>query len=46
MSGEKILIPCEYDNIEYLNISLFKYMKSIGKELILLEKDKNLVLYN
>ncbi len=46
MSGEKVIVPCEYDDIEYLDINVFNYMKSKGKELILLEKDRNLVLYN
>lgn len=46
MAGEKVIVPCEYDDIEYLDINVFNYMKSKGKELILLEKDRNLVLYN
>lgn len=46
MSGDKVIVPCEYNDIEYLKINLFNYMKSKGKELVLLEKDKKLVLYN
>ena len=46
MSGNKVIVPCEYDDIEYLDINVFNYMKSKGKELVLLEKDKTLVLYN
>lgn len=46
MSGEKVILPCEYDDIEYLNMDLFNYMKSKDKELILLEKEKELILYN
>ena len=46
MSGDKVIVPCEYDDIEYLDINLFNYMKSKGKELVLLEKDRKLVLYN
>lgn len=46
MSGNKVIVPCEYNDIEYLNINLFNYMKSKGKELVLLEKDRKLVLYN
>lgn len=46
MSGDKVIVPCEYDDVEYLNINLFNYMKSKGKELVLLEKDRKLVLYN
>lgn len=46
MSSDKIVVPCEYDDIEYLDIDLFNYMKSKGKELVLLEKDKKLELYD
>lgn len=46
MSGEKVIVPCEYDYIEYLHKNVFNYMKSRGKELVLLEKDKTLVLYD
>ncbi len=46
MSGDKVIVPCEYDDIEYLDINLFNYMKLKGKELVLLEKDRKLVLYN
>lgn len=45
-SGKKIIVPCEYDDIEYLDLNVFNYMKSNGKELVLLEKDKNTILYN
>lgn len=46
MSGDKAIVPCEYDDIEYLEVNLFNYMKTKGKELVLLEKDKQLLLYN
>lgn len=46
MSGDKAIVPCEYDDIEYLEVNLFNYMKTKGKELVLLEKDKKLLLYN
>lgn len=46
MSRDKVIVPCEYDDIEYLDSNVFSYMKSKGKELVLLEKDKKLVLYN
>lgn len=41
MSGEKVIVPCEYDGIEFLDIDLFNYMKFQGKELVLLKKEKN-----
>lgn len=46
MSGKNIIVPCEYDNVKYLNIDLFNYMKSKGKELVLLKKDNKTILYN
>lgn len=46
MSADEVIIPCEYDGIGYLNVDLFKYMKTHGKELVLLEKDNQSILYN
>ena len=46
MSGDKIVVPCEYDDVEFLNVDLHKYLKSKGKELVLLEKDDKMLLYN
>lgn len=46
MSGEKVIVPCKYDDIKYLDINIFNYMKSKGKELVLLKEDKNIFLYN
>lgn len=46
MSGNKVVIPCEYNDIEFLNSTLFAYMKSKGKELVLLEKDGTTLLMN
>lgn len=46
MSNENVILSCEYDDIEFLNLNIFNYMKSKGKELILLEKDKNIILYD
>lgn len=33
MSGDKVVVPAEYDDIKYLEVSLFNYMKSKGKSL-------------
>ena len=46
MSGDKVVIPCEYSDIEFLNSTLFNYMKSKGQELVLLEKDGTTLLMN
>lgn len=46
MSGEKIIIPCEYDDIEYINVNLYNYLKTQGKEIVFLEKDKQTIVMN
>lgn len=46
MSGDKVVVPAEYDDIKYLEVSLFNYMKSKGRSLFLLEKDDSLILYD
>lgn len=46
MSGEKIIVPCEYDGVEHLNKNVFSFMKSKGKELVFLEKNDKTLLYN
>ena len=46
MLGEKVIVPCEYDGIQYLDVNLFNYFKSKSKELVLLEKEGNLLLYD
>lgn len=46
MIGNKIVIPCEYTEINLLGDNLFNYMQSKGKNLILLEKDNKTILYN
>ena len=45
-SGEKVIVPCEYDDIEYFDKNIFNYMKSMGKELVLLRKNSKSILYN
>ena len=46
MIGNKIVIPCEYTEINLLGDNLFNYMQSKGKNLVLLEKDNKTILYN
>jgi len=46
ISNEKVIVPCEYDDIDYLDANLYNYMLSKGKKLVLLEKDKKTILYN
>lgn len=47
-SGDTIVLPCEYSQyeIEFVNKNLFKYMKTKGKELIILTKDNKEMLYD
>ena len=47
MAGDKILVPSEYDDIEFLSIVPFTYMKEFkGKELVIFEKNDQMILYN
>ena len=47
MAGENIVLPCEYDNIDFVNSSLYKYVKMEKKQdLVLLEKDDVTTLFN
>lgn len=46
MSGDKIIVPAEYDEITYLDSNLFAYMKDNKKELVFLEKDDKTLLYD
>jgi len=46
MVGDKIVLPSEYDSITELNAAVYKYMKSNGKELVILRKDGKTMLYD
>lgn len=46
MSGEKVVIPCEWKRIEYFDLSLYKYLESKGKKYILAVKDDKTYLLN
>lgn len=47
MSGDKVIISCEYDDVDFININLYQYMKNTKKqELVLLEKDDKTTLIN
>lgn len=46
MSGKKIILPCEYDDIDYINVDLYNYLKTKGKEIVVLEKDRQTVIMN
>lgn len=47
MSGENIVLPCEYDDIDFVNSSLYKYVQMSKKQdLVLLEKDDVTTLFN
>lgn len=39
MNNEKITLPCEWEDLEYLEVRLYKYLKSNKKEYIYGEKD-------
>ena len=45
MKDEEVVIPCEYDEIEFLEAPLYSYMNSSkGQKLVLLEKDDKTIL--
>jgi len=47
MQKDSIVIPCEYDDINFVGASLFEYMKnSRRQELVFLEKDDTTILMN
>lgn len=47
MLDDKIILPAEYDDIDFINESLFQYIKSKkNQELVLVEKDKKTSLIN
>lgn len=46
MSGEKIKIPCEWSNIKYFDLMLYKYLSSKGKEYVITQKDGKSYLIN
>lgn len=46
MNSDKVVLPCEYDSISYLDIDLYKYIKSKGKNYILVSKKDKYNLYD
>ena len=46
MSGKTVKIPCEWSDIEYLELPLYKYLSSIGKEYIIGGKNNKSYLIN
>lgn len=46
MKDEKVILSCEWDDINYFSDDLYKYLEADGKEYILLDKDSKIQLYN
>lgn len=46
MSGEKEKIPCEWSRINYLDLPLYKYLSSKGKEYVITRRDDKVYLLN
>lgn len=45
MNGENVVLPAEYDDVDFINQSLFSYIKNKKKqELLLVQKDKKTIL--
>lgn len=47
MAGDKILVPANYDDVEFLSAAPFVYMRDFkNQELVIFEKDDKMILYN
>ena len=46
MKNDKVILSCEWDDIDFLGLDLYKYLSSKGKNYILVEKDKKTYLLN
>lgn len=47
MAGDKILVPANYDDVEFLASVPFVYMRDVkNQELVIFEKDEKMILYN
>lgn len=46
MKDEKVILSCEWEDIEFLGTNLYKYLEKDGKKYILLENDNKVSLYN
>lgn len=46
MSGDKEKIPCEWSEIEYFDLLLYKYLSSNGKKYVMAKKDDKTYLLN
>lgn len=47
MAGDKILVPANYDDVEFLSSVPFVYMRDVkNQELVIFEKDDKMILYN
>jgi len=44
--GDKILVECGWDDIDYLSLPLYEYLESKGKSYVLGEKDSKMYLIN
>lgn len=45
MKDNEVVIPCEYDEVEFLEVPLYKYISSLNSQkLVLLEKDDKTIL--
>ncbi len=46
MKDDKVIIPCEYDDIKYFNNSVYEYLITKNKDLVILNKDNDIYLYD
>ena len=46
MEGEKVLLSCEYDDVNFFGILLYQYLESDKKEYVMAEKDDKTFIIN
>lgn len=47
MNGEQTILPCEYDDIEYLNQKVYEYLKTYkNMDLVIVSLNKEIYLYD
>lgn len=44
MNKDKVILQCEWDNIRYFGMDLYKFLKSKGKDYVIATKDKKVAL--
>lgn len=46
MQNGKVLLPCQWDRIDFFDTSLYQYLKSLGKNYIIVKKDSKSFIFD